>query len=124
MSVSTLLRLSVALLALVLGACEHRTPATPPVTLPTLERPLLALHGDVRSGNVKLPADVVVMRAGIPGVFVLQDGQARFRMVKVGNRTGKQVDILSGLLGNETIIRGDLAPVHDGSPIRDVKRTS
>lgn len=110
---------ALALAALVLlAACEHPVPPSPPATLPTLARPTLALHGDSRRANPVIPNDALVLRGGIPGVFVLQDGQARFRMVKTGTRQRTRTPVLSGLKGDEVLVQGDLATVHDGSPIR------
>lgn len=113
------LRLPVAaiVLAVALGACGEPPQATPVPTLPALERPVAQL-GARQGGNVLVPQRAVIERGGIPGVFVLADGQARFRMVKTGRRQGERIEILSGLTGTETLVLGDLTPVHDGSPIR------
>ena len=59
---------------------------------------------------------------GIPGVFVLSEaGEARFRLVRPCRTSDSLVEILSGLHGNETLVLGDLAAVHDGSPIEKKK---
>lgn len=110
---------AVALAVLVLlAACERPVPPSPPAALPTLARPTLALHGDSRNANPPIPNAALVLRGGIPGVFVLQDGQARFRMVKPGRAAAGRTPILSGLEGNEILVLGDLHEVRDGSPIR------
>lgn len=104
-------------LALLTG-CEHPAPPSPPVQLPTLTRPTLALHGNSDLANPLIPSAAIVTRGGIPGVFVLQDGQARFRMIKPGTQKGVRTPVLSGLAGNEVLVLGNLEDVHDGSPIR------
>jgi len=111
------------LVTLALAGC-HGTPGTPPVSLPVLERPVLALHvkADDRL-KIRVPRAALVQRGGIPGVYVLdQAGEARFRMVRAGDVDGAQADILSGLHGDETLVLGDLSAVHDGSPITAVTR--
>lgn len=112
-----------ALLAL-LAACGHEAPGTPPVALPTLQRPTLALAQDLDNRNITIPASALVTRGGWNGVYVLQDGQARFRLVRVGRISRGQAQILSGLTGGETLVLGDLAVVHDGSPIQAVVEPS
>lgn len=68
--------------------------------------------------KIRIPRQALVERGGIPGVFVLsKEAQARFRMVRAGRTFDAQVEILSGLHGDETLVLGDLAAVHDGSPI-------
>jgi len=106
------------LLALALTGCEKKPPEAPP-SLPRVERPLLALN--FKPGvtlRIKIPRAALVERGGIPGVFVLNEaGEARFRLVRLGRTSDTQVEILSGLHGNETLVLGDLGAVHDGTPI-------
>jgi len=113
-----LLLIGIAMLALPLAGC-HGKPGTPPVSLPHLERPVLALHGKPgESLIIRIPRQALVVRGGIPGVFVLSEaGEARFRMVRAGDNRGAQAEILSGLHGDETLVLGDLSAVHDGTPI-------
>jgi hypothetical protein len=107
------------LLGLVLAGCDQKPPDAPP-SLPRVERPVQALN--LKPGatlRIKIPRAALVERGGIPGVFVLNEsGAARFRLVRPGRTSGTQVEILSGLHGNETLVLGDLAAVHDGSPIK------
>lgn len=107
------------LLGLPLAGCDRKPPEPLP-SLPSLERPVLALNqkpGDAL--KLKIPRVALVERGGIPGVFVLsEDGAARFRLVRTGRTAGAQTEILSGLHGNETLVLGDLGAVHDGSPIK------
>ena len=103
---------------LVLAGCEKKAPEAPP-SLPRMERPVLVLN--LKPGatlRINIPRAALVERGGIPGVFVLSEaGAARFRLVRPGRTSGTQVEILSWLHGNEMLVLGDLAAVHDGTPI-------
>ena len=115
----------VALLSAVMPftGCQKKPP-TPPPSLPRMDRPVLSLQvTPAELLRIRIPRQALVERGGIPGVFVLSPaGEARFRMVRAGSMAGAQVDILSGLRGDETLVLGDLAGVHDGSPINRVNR--
>jgi len=105
------------LLATVIGTlagCTAEHAAAPAPARTTLTRPVQALAA---GHPVRIPRAALVERAGVPGVFVLAGGEARFRMVREGRRHGDQVVILAGLRGDETLVLGDLGTVHDGSPI-------
>lgn len=105
------------LLSLALGACAGK-PSTPALVLPPLVRPVVKLQPPPSAAaEVLIPAGAFIVRGGLPGVFVLRDGLARFRMVRVGKPRGDRLQVLSGLSGNETLVLGNLADVHDGSPI-------
>ncbi len=101
-----------------LGGCREQA-ATPSLMLPSLQRPVVTLRVSALTASQQLfiPAMAYVERSGLPGVFVLNAGQARFRMVRIGIHTAGQLEVLSGLRGDETLVLGDLADVHDGSPI-------
>lgn len=106
------------LVALTFAGCDKKPPEVPPPP-PRMERPALSLN--IQPGEllkIKIPRAALVERGGIPGVFVLNEaGEARFRLVRPGRIGDAQVEILSGLHGNETLLLGDLTAVHDGSPI-------
>ena len=110
------------LVAVVLSACHAAPTPTPPVTLPTLSLPVTTLTADANAQNLWVPRDAVILRNGIPGVYVLHDGRARFRMVRRGRTDGARVQVLSGLRGDETLVLAGSAEVHDGSPV--VARTT
>ena len=117
---STEFACSATLVALIfLSACREPA-ATPPLSLPAVERPIITLktaNDPSRKARILIPRGAYVERGGLPGVYVLQEGQARFRMIHVGKINGGQLEILSGLAGNETLVLGDLADIHDGSPM-------
>lgn len=109
-----------ALGVLALAACG-RQPESPP-RLPPREQPVLALTPAAKTpAGVRVPRAAYVERGGVPGVFVLHEGLARFRMVKAGRAEGEALEILSGLSGTETLVLGDLQPVRDGSPLQPQK---
>jgi len=100
---------------LLLAACGKK--AAEPAPLAAQERPTLAL--DAKAGRVLVPQSALVVRGGIPGVFVLSESnQARFRMVRTGKNVNGRIEILSGLSGSESLVTGDLRDVHDGSPVK------
>lgn len=109
------------LAAMTLPGCQEKPPVPPP-SLPSLERPVLTLQvkPDALS-TLTIPRPALVERGGIPGVFVLENNQARFRMVRLGKVSATQAQVLSGLHGDETLVLGDLTDVHDGSPIKTVE---
>ena len=110
------LALIVLLAQLLLGGCQQQTPMTSRPQLQALERPLLELNTP-QDQRLLIPQAAVTERAGIPMVFVLQQGEARARMIKSGKRIGQQLEIISGLMGDETLVLGPFDAVHDGSPI-------
>ena len=109
---------SLACASLLLTGCREQAP-TPPLELPSLQRPVVTLKAAPRAPAQRLliPAGAYVERGGLPGVFVLSQGQARFRMVRIGKRNAGQLEVLSGLSGDETLVLGGFAEIHDGSPI-------
>lgn len=98
------------------SACQQEVTVIAQPDKTALSRPLLQLDAR-KATDLLIPEKAIVMRGGVPGVFVLQDNEARFRMVKPARQQGSQRQILSGLQGNETLVLGSLQEVHDGSPI-------
>lgn len=86
--------------------------------LPVIERPVVKVSIMPNDGlHISIPVDALIMRNNIPGVFVVENNEARFRMVRLGKISSSKVEILSGLFGDETLVNGGLEDVHDGSPI-------
>lgn len=113
------LRIGMALTLLSLAACHGAEAPTAPVERPLLERTLHTLDGMSAQGIVMLPDELLLERAGIPGVFVLTEpGTARFRMVKTGKQQGDRIGVTSGLRGDEILVGGPYDTMLDGSPIR------
>jgi len=111
-----------------LSACERRPPKpTPPIVLPAVTRSMLVLHkpADIDAhGDVVIPRAAIIMRGGIPGVFVVSaHGLARFRLVKIGATTAQTAEILSGLSGDETLVLPPFRHIYDGSPVRQSEQS-
>jgi len=106
------------LATLLLSACDEPATVTPEIERPVLQRELAMVSRD-GDGVLLIPAGTHTELAGTPGVFVLSDdGLARFRMVKAGKRRKQQLEIISGLDGDETLVKGPYTDMLDGSPIR------
>lgn len=102
---------------ILLAACSTENPVAKQTDKITLTRPLLKLDS-AKATDLLVPANAIIKRGGTTGVFVLQDNEARFRMIKPAHQLGSSVRVLSGLVGNETLVLGSLQEIHDGSPIR------
>jgi hypothetical protein len=90
--------------------------------LPVIDSHVVTLDVKPDSASpVWILQSLLVSRDAVPGVFVLENNQARFRMVLPGKRSGTKVEILSGLFGNEELLSDDLAAMHDGSPVKIIK---
>ena len=86
--------------------------------LPVIERKVITLSPASAAQSLSIPRSTLVYRDAVPGVFVLENGEARFRMVRTGKLGATRATVLSGLFGNEVLLSGDLDQVHDGSPVR------
>jgi len=110
------LLLSISLL--VFNAGSVHAVGEKPNALAVLERQVVTISASSSDGlRISVPLSALTLRNGTPGVFVLENNEARFRMVRLGKTGKSQVDILSGLFGDETLVLGELDKVHDGSPI-------
>jgi len=98
-----------------LGGCHDAPPATPAVTLPSVARPTAPVTAV--AGSITVPQAALVERGGVPGVFVVEQGVARFRMVRAVPAPSGRHKILSGLHAGEVLVLGDLREVRDGSPL-------
>lgn len=87
-------------------------------TLPVIETQVVTVHAVPADGVlISIPRAALTVRNGVPGVFVVEKNQARFRMVRPGKTGATQVDILSGLFGGEVLVVDRLEAMRDGSPI-------
>jgi hypothetical protein len=101
-----------------LAACTPAPTTAPAPELPALERPTTRIASPRAAVPVEVPSTVLVERGGTPGVYVLREGRARFRLVRTGPEARGRIEIVAGLSGGEELVAGDLDEVHDGSPIR------
>jgi len=68
--------------------------------------------------SVRVPQSAVLDRAGITGVFVMDDqGIAHYRMVRVGTTSDGQVEIQAGLTPGERVVTSATAQLQSGDKI-------
>ncbi len=68
--------------------------------------------------GIRVPKSAILQRAGITGVFVVDsEGVARYRMVRVGNESGDQVGIVSGLNSGEKIVAANAGELDSGDHV-------
>ncbi len=68
------------------------------------------LPAEERDDLVWIPAEALVERLGVPGVYVVEDGRARFRGVSTGRVWGGRVEVREGLdMGEQVIVVGQSA---------------
>jgi len=65
-----------------------------------------------------VPAEAVVRRGQMHLVFVVEDGRARLRLVKVGKPLGTEVELLSGVQPGDLVVRTGAAQLRDGQPVQ------
>lgn len=66
---------------------------------------------------VFVPADALVVVAGLQKVFVVAEGKARERLVRSGARQGTLVEIAEGVKPGETVATSNLPSLYDGAPV-------
>ncbi len=68
------------------------------------------LPAEEREDLVWVPAEALVERLGVPGVYVVEDGKARFRGVSTGRVWGDRVEVREGIeMGEQVIVVGQSA---------------
>ncbi len=63
------------------------------------------------AGNAQLwlPASALVQRGEVNGFYVLVDGQPQLRQVRIGERRGDRVDVVSGVVPGEQLVLDPVA---------------
>jgi multidrug efflux system membrane fusion protein len=116
----------------VTGAVERLVASSDPVTHTHLVKIGLPADSEASSGEYALvhvpvgaqegivvPAGAVRVRAGITGVFVVDEGgRARFRMVRAGERVPQGRVVLSGLFPGDRVVLSSDEPLANGRPVR------
>jgi multidrug efflux pump subunit AcrA (membrane-fusion protein) len=69
-----------------------------------------------------VPGDSIVQRGQLDAVFVAEEGRARYRVIEAGQRTSGLVEVRSGLVRGERVIRPVPAALVDGALITGVSR--
>jgi RND family efflux transporter MFP subunit len=78
-------------------------------------RGVIALRRD--SGVAFVPEAAVSYFAGIAKVFVVADGTARERTVKLGGRQDGWIEVQEGVKAGETVAASGLGQLQDGAPV-------
>ena len=68
---------------------------------------------------VMIPSKAIVTRDQLSGVYTISSqNTALLRWVRLGNTTGDQVEVLSGLANNETFIMSAEGMLYNGAPVK------
>ena len=71
--------------------------------------------------GIVIPADCVIsMQSGAISVFVIENGKAVQRAVKVGNMTGTLYEITGGLQAGDTVVTQGQNLLSDGNPVQEI----
>jgi multidrug resistance efflux pump len=70
-----------------------------------------------RAPAVFVPADAVAYVAGLTKVFVVTGPTVQERLVRLGERQGTWVEVLTGIQAGETVATANLAALYDGAPV-------
>ncbi|MEY2931429.1 MAG: Multidrug resistance protein MexA precursor [Pseudomonadota bacterium] len=89
-------------------------PKTPGLRSGRFGRLLLATGASLA---VSVPAGAVVRQGQLEGVFVVNEGVARLRLVRTGRAQDERLEISSGLSQSERIVLHDAAQLRDGQRV-------
>jgi RND family efflux transporter MFP subunit len=67
--------------------------------------------------GILVPQAATLRRGQLEGVYVVQDGQARLRWVRLGKTFGPRREVISGLEPGEIIVVAGLDDLRDGVPV-------
>ncbi len=86
------------------------------------------IAGETTAGPAERPRVLVPKRAvrssdGADYVFVVREGRAERRAVRVGTATGDQVEVLSGLSAGERVVVEGPADLTDGARVEEASRS-
>jgi RND family efflux transporter MFP subunit len=66
---------------------------------------------------ITIPESAVVRRGQLTSVFVVEDGTARMRLVRLGTSDGRNVEVAAGLTEGERIVTAPPATLRDSSAV-------
>ncbi|MCC5834901.1 MAG: efflux RND transporter periplasmic adaptor subunit [Opitutales bacterium] len=66
---------------------------------------------------VQIPTAAIRRFGQMDQVFIIEEGQARMRLVRLGNTDGEHVEILAGLAGGEVLVLNPSASLRSGQPV-------
>jgi RND family efflux transporter MFP subunit len=64
-----------------------------------------------------VPAEAIVQRGQLSGLYVIEEGVLHFRLVRTGRRLDEGVEILSGLAAGSTIVAAGAEKAQDGARV-------
>jgi HlyD family secretion protein len=91
---------------------------TLPAGLTLNEMAEVTVHLPARPDVLSVPPAALVRQDGKTGVFVIADGRAQFRPVRVGVRAETGIEVLEGLSGGEAVIVQRVKPIAAGDRVR------
>ncbi|NIR43552.1 MAG: efflux RND transporter periplasmic adaptor subunit [Gemmatimonadetes bacterium] len=71
-----------------------------------------------------IPADAVVTRGQLTGVYVVEGDELRLRWIRLGQRYGDTVEMLAGPGPDALIVRRPAAALVDGQPVGEVQQVA
>ena len=87
-------------------------------------RPGMFARVAFRTGTTRalhVPATAVLPTGALDRVFVIEDGRARLRLVTVGERSGDDVEALSGLSPGDVVVTAPPPGLRDGQAVEVVR---
>lgn len=91
---------------------------TLPVGLTLNEMAEVTVQLPERPNVLTVPPAALVRQNGKTGVFVIAEGRAQFRPIRVGMRAETGIEVLDGLVNDEAVIVQRNKPIADGDRIR------
>ena len=76
------------------------------------------IQGNYSQKGILIPSSAVVGNAMQPEVYVVENGKASLRKVKLRGRIAEKVIIESGLQAGETLITGGILNLFDGANVK------
>jgi RND family efflux transporter MFP subunit len=64
-----------------------------------------------------IPSNALMTRAEGPQVLIASGDSVRYRSVQIGDDLGKQVEVVSGLLGSEAVVMNPKDSLRDGTKV-------
>jgi RND family efflux transporter MFP subunit len=69
------------------------------------------------SATLLVPQSAIVERGQLTGLYVVEQGVLRFRLVKIGRKVGDRVEILSGLNPGESVVTAGAERARSGARV-------
>jgi membrane fusion protein, multidrug efflux system len=73
----------------------------------------------VRESTLLVPISAIVTRGQLTAVYIVEDKILHYRLVKIGRAIGDRVEILSGMVGGETLVVEGAQRAKNGRPVED-----